>query len=117
MAGNGSVGGLRGPFADHHLRRDEGLASAGASGAGRAPRAQAGGQFPMQGAASLNVERLMDRLTADPHRLVLGSVELQSARDLLGAPGPGPSSGLAPSMSAPFPGDAGAFYRFHRPAA
>src|SRR3954454_19831660 len=64
---------LRRALADQDLGRDEGLAPS----TGACPRhpqrpsgAQTGGQLAAQRAATLDVERLVDGLVADPHRQV-----------------------------------------------
>ena len=108
VARDSPVIGLGWTFADHDLRSDEGFAAACGTGARNPERpsgAQTGRQFLPQCSAALNVQRLVDCLVTDPHRCVLGKVELQSARDLLRAPGSCPPSGLARSVPTPFPGD------------
>ena len=108
MTRNGPVGHLGGPFGDHDLGGDEGLASPAAAGLGNAQRparAQAGAQLSAEPAPALDVERLIDGLVADPHRGVLREVGLEPCRDLLGAPGPPPPPVLAPDRPALRPGD------------
>src|SRR3954451_801771 len=56
--------------------------------AGAAPP-EVGGELAAQLAAGLDVERLVDRLVADPHLRVLGVFDLQSGRYLLRGPAPG----------------------------
>ncbi len=51
----------------------------------RAAGAQIGRQFPLQPAAGLHVQRLVDRLGRHPHLRFVGEVALESASDLLGA--------------------------------
>ena len=70
VAGDGAVGGLGGPLADHHLLGDEALAARADAGPGDAQRpagAQARGQLAGQRAAALHEQRLVDRLVRDPH--------------------------------------------------
>ena len=89
VPGDGSVLGLGGPFADHHLGRDVRpglLAGPGPRDPQRPPGAQAGDQLALQRAAALDVERLVDRLVADPHGLIIGEVDPEPVRDLLRAP-------------------------------
>ena len=52
----------------------------------RPPGAQTGDQLALERATALHVERLVDRLVADPHGLIIGEVDLQPVRDLLRAP-------------------------------
>ena len=73
-------------------------------------RATAGGQLTTECAAALYVERLIDRLMTDPHRLILGPVprivDPKTVRDLLRTPGPGPSPVLPRPMPTTIPDDA-----------
>ena len=78
VAGDGAVGGLGGPLADHHLVGDEALAARADAGPGDAQRpagAQARGQLARQRAAALHEQRLVDRLVRDPHRRIIGEVD------------------------------------------
>ena len=52
----------------------------------RSARAQAQDQLTLQSAAAFDVERLIDRLVADPHGLIIGEVDLDPVRDLLRTP-------------------------------
>ena len=61
-------------------------AGAGPRDAQRPAGAQARGQLAPQRAAALHVQRLVDRLVGDPHRLIIGEVDPQPAGDLLRAP-------------------------------
>ena len=86
---------------------DEGLAPPAAARprhAQRPPGAQAGGQLAPQRAAALDVQRLVDGLVADAHRLVVGKVEPQAPGDLLRAPRRGPAPMLPPPVPAALPG-------------
>ena len=98
VPGDGAVLGLGGPFADHHLGGDvrPGLAlGPGARDAQRPAGAQTGDQLALERAAALDVERLVDRLVADPHGLIIGEVDLEPVRDLLRAPRRHPAPVLA----------------------
>src|SRR5690349_22589219 len=66
---------------------------------------QAGGQLAPQRAAALHVQRLVDGLGADAHRLIARKVEPQPSGNLLGAPRPGPPAMLPAPVPASFPGD------------
>ena len=52
----------------------------------RSPRAQAANQLSLECSTTLNVKGLIDGLVRDSHGLVLGEVDLETARNLLGAP-------------------------------
>ena len=54
----------------------------------RPPRAKARDQLALERATPLDVERLVDRLVADPHGFIIGEVDLQPVGDLLRAPCP-----------------------------
>ena len=100
------VGGFGRALADHDLRADEvpaAPARAGPRHAQRPPGAQARGQLAAQRAAALDVERLIDRLVADPHRLIIGEVHPQPVGDLLRTPRPGPAALLPAAVTAPDP--------------
>jgi hypothetical protein len=89
VAGNGAVLGLGGAFADEHVGGDVSPGSLSCPGPRYAQRPsgpQAGNQLALQRAAPLDVESLVDRLVADPHGLIFGEVDLESLRDLFGAP-------------------------------
>ncbi len=91
VPGHCPVGGLGGPGGDRDLLGDEGPAAA--LGAGprltqRPPGRQTRGQLPGQYATALDIQRLVDRLVADPHRLIIGEVDREPATDLLRAPDP-----------------------------
>ena len=82
VAGHGTVLDLGGPLADHHLGRDVRpglLPGARPRHPQRPPGAQAGDQLALERAAALDVERLVDRLVADPHGLIIGEVDLAAA--------------------------------------
>src|SRR5579863_671960 len=106
VAGNGPVPSLCGPLADHHLLGHELLATRSNPCPGdpkRPARAQARDELTLQRAAALDEQRLIDRLVADPHRLIIGEVDLQSVRDLLRAPRHSPAPVLAARLVSPFP--------------
>ena len=73
----------------------------------RPPGAQAGRQLAPQRAAALHVERLVDGLVADPHRLIARKVEPQPPGDLLRAPRPRPAPVLPRPVPTALPGTAG----------
>ena len=62
---------------------------------------QARGQLALERAAALHVERLVDRLVADPHRLIIGEVDPQPVADLLRAPGHRPPPVVRGAASGP----------------
>jgi hypothetical protein len=87
VTGHGPVPGLGRALADHDLKGDELLATAAGAGsrdAQRPPGPQAGGQLPAQGTPALDVEGLVDRLVRDPHGFIIGEVDPEPVRDLLG---------------------------------
>jgi hypothetical protein len=78
VAGNRTILGFCGTFADQHLRRHVSprlLACPAARHAQRSAGAQAGDEFTLERSAALNEERLIDRFVADPHRLIIGEVD------------------------------------------
>src|SRR4051794_8584854 len=102
MAGNGPIGGLRRAFADQDLRTYEAFpapARASPRNAQRPARSQAGDELALERSAALDVQRLVDRLVRDPHRVIIGEVHRQPVCDLLGAPGLGPAPILTPSVT------------------
>ncbi len=105
--GHRPVGGLCWALADLDIVSDEGAAAAGSARTGLAqgpPGSQAGGQFPPECTAALHVQRLVDRLVADPHRLIIGEIDLEPVADLLRAPCHTPAAVLSSSMATPGPG-------------
>ena len=89
VPGNGPVLRLGGPLADHDLVGHEALAAAADAGPGNAqrpPGPQAGGQLAPQRSAALHIQRLVDRLMRDAHRLIIGEVQPQPVGELLRAP-------------------------------
>jgi hypothetical protein len=73
------------PLADRHRVDDpDAERAAAAAAADRAPGPQAGCQFPAQLTAGIDVDGLVDRLVADPHRRVAGILHRQPPADLLG---------------------------------
>ena len=107
MPRDGSVLGLGRPLADHDLigHKARPATSPRARDAQRPAGAQAGGQLLAQRSPSLHIQRLIDRLMRDPHRLIIGEVQTQPMRDLLRAPGPPPPPVLARPMTPPDPPD------------
>ena len=113
VSGYGPISCFRRSFTDHDLRRDEGFSPPAATCPRYAQcpsRAKAGGQLTTECAAALYVERLIDRLMTDPHRLILGPVprivDPKTVRDLLRTPGPSPSPVLPRPMPTTVPDDA-----------
>src|SRR3954466_15995333 len=101
MPGHSPIGDLSGPLADHHLRchmAARAPASARPGNTQRTPGAQTGHQLALERAPALHVERLIDRLMRDTHGLIIREIEPQPVRDLLRAPGRGPSSVLTPRL-------------------
>ena len=89
VPGNGTVGGLGRPFADHDLGRYVRpclLAGSGSRNPECPSGAQARDELALERPAALHVESLVDRFVADPHRLIIGKVDPKPARDLLRAP-------------------------------
>ena len=106
MTRHGPVVGFGRALGDLDLVGDEAASAAPGAGAGlaqRPPGAQAGGQLPLQRAACLHVEGLVDRLVGDPHRLIIGEVDLEPVADLLRAPRHAPAAVLAAPVSTPRP--------------
>ena len=68
------------------------LSGPGSGDPKRPSGAQACDQLAVERAAGLDVERLVDRLVADPHRLIIGELDREPVRDLLRAPRLHPSA-------------------------
>ena len=85
VAGDQAALGLGGPLADRD-GADDLAAPVGpaAAAADRAARPQAGLQLLAELPAGVEVDRLVDRLVADPHRRVVGELHLQPPAGLLG---------------------------------
>ncbi len=88
---------------------DGGIHKGLASPTGSSPRlpsgAEAGRQLAAQGSTALNVQRLVDGLLTDAHRLIVREIQSQAPRDLLGAPSLGPSPLLTSAVPASLPQD------------
>jgi len=67
----------------------------------RSSRAQTRGQLATQSASALHVQRLIDRLMRDPHGPIIGEVDAEPVRYLLGAPRPGPSPVSSSAVTSP----------------
>src|SRR6476620_5461086 len=107
MTWYGTIGDFCRTLADHDLGRDEGLAAAARARPRRAQHpaaAQAGRQLAAQCASPLHEQRLVDRLMADAHGLIVWEVDRQAAGELLRTPGVCPSPVLPRPVSAAFPG-------------
>ena len=108
VTGDRPIGRLRRTLADHDLGGDEGLAPSACARPWHTQRpsgSQAGGQLAAQRPAALNVQRLVNGLVTDAHRLVTGEVEPQPACDLFRAPRRGPPSALPAPGPAALPAD------------
>ena len=107
MAGHSPVIRLRRALADEDLVGDKRLAPT-LRARTRHPQCPAGpqacGQLALQRTPALHVKRLVDRLVADAHALVIRVVEPQTLSDLLRAPRPRPASALPRPVSASLPG-------------
>src|SRR5918911_759061 len=101
-----SVFGLCWSFSDHDLRCDEALSASPGAGPRDpqcSPGPQACGELAAQRSAPLHVERLVDRLVRDPHRLIIGEIDPQAVSNLLRAPRSGPPAVLATPVTTPNP--------------
>ena len=104
---NRSVLGLGGPLADHDVGAYTLLAATTAASPRRAqrpPGAQAGRQLAAQCPPPLDVQRLVNRLVRDPHRVIVGILDPEPMGDLLRAPRCRPMSVLAAAMTSTTPG-------------
>ena len=104
---NRSVLGLGGPRADHDVGAYKRLAATTAASPRRAqrpPGAQAGRQLAAQCPPPLDVQRLVDGLVRDPHRVIVGILDPEPMGDLLRAPRCRPMSVLAAAMTSTTPG-------------
>jgi hypothetical protein len=107
VARHGAIGGFRRTLADHDLRGEESLATPVCPRPRHPqgpPGSQAGCQLAAQGAAPLDIQRLIESLVADAHGLIVWKVDPQAAGDLLGAPGVCPSSVLPRAVLTALPG-------------
>src|SRR3954468_10590235 len=107
VTGDRPVLGLGGPFAEHDVGGDMALRLVPRPFprfAQRATGAQAGHQLTLERAASLDVERLVDRLVADAHVDIVGEVQDQPPGDLLRTPGRGPAPIGPVRLVQPLPG-------------
>ena len=106
MARDGPVFGLGGALADHHLRADvpaRAVSGASARDPQRPAGPQARDQLALERASALHVERLVDRLVRDPHRRIIGELELEPLGDLLRAPRAHPPPVLSARLVAALP--------------
>src|SRR3954453_18645709 len=105
---NGPVSDLGGTLADQHVIGHEAavaLRRAVSWGSQRSTGSQACGQFASQRSAALDIQRLIDRLAADPPRPIIGEVEPPSPGNLLWTPRSPPAPVLAWSMTPTAPSD------------
>lgn len=110
MTGDRSVLDLGGSFAQDDIGGDVPLRPVPRAFTGLAQRptgSQAGHQLTLERAASLDVERLVNRLVADAHVLMVGEVDDQPSTDLLRAPGRRPAVVCTVWLVQPFPGRRG----------
>src|SRR5436309_2941628 len=63
------------------------------------------GQLSAQRSAALHIERLIDRLMRQTHRLIIGEINAEASGDLLRAPALSPAPVLARSPTPPAPAD------------
>ena len=105
VPGHGTVLRLGGTLTDEHLLGDEVLPAPRptARDPQRTTGAQARRQLTAQRAATLDIERLIDRLVRDTHRLIIRELQTQPVRDLLRAPRLRPAAVLAPAVTPPDP--------------
>lgn len=66
-------------------------------------RSQAGDELTAQRPTTLHVKRLVDGRVGDTHGLIIGEIDAKPFGDLRGAPRGGPSSVLAPAVTATDP--------------
>jgi len=84
-----SIVGFVGAFADHHLRGHVSPRFAlcpGSRNPQRSPGPQTQDQLALQRPSALDVERLVNRFVADPHRVIIGELDPKPPRDLLRTP-------------------------------
>lgn len=89
VPGDGTVRGFGGTFTDQRVAGDvrpRACFTRARGDAKRPPGPQAGDEFALEGTAALDVERLVDRLMADVHRLILRKLGSESSGDLLRTP-------------------------------
>ncbi|KGC81780.1 hypothetical protein DO71_3839 [Burkholderia pseudomallei] len=106
MPWNSTISNFCRAFTDRHLRSDEVLSALLRPGPRHtkcAARTQASSKLSSQSAPTLNVECLIDSFVGDPHRLIIGIVNLNSPTDLLRAPASGPATVRMTSLSSSFP--------------
>ena len=99
---------LRRTLTDHDLGADERPAAAPGTRPGnskRPPSPQTRDQCPSQCTAALHVERLVDGLVGDPHRIILGKIDSEPVSDLLRPPRTLPASLLAVPVPPTDPAD------------
>ncbi len=114
MPGHSTVLGFCGPLTDHDLGADEILATPLGARPGHAQGpsgAQARHQLAAKSPAALNIERLVDGLMGDPHRLIIGEIADKAVGDLLRAPRSGPRPILTAAVAAADPSDVGPRHR------
>src|SRR5699024_11189846 len=70
-------------------------------------RAQTGDQFALERTTALDEQRLVDRLVADAHGLIIGEVERQPVRDLLRTPRQRPTPVSPVGLAQALPGRRG----------
>src|SRR5262249_39563469 len=106
MARDGPVLGLGGTFADQHVFGDMRpclLPVAHPRNPQRASGPHAGGHLSLERTPALDIEGLVDRLMADPHRIIIREVDFEPVGDLLRAPRRHPPPVASVWFVAPFP--------------
>ena len=106
VPGNRAIRGLGGTFAEDDIRGDMPLRLV-LRPRPRLPQRPAGAQtrdqLPLERATALDEQRLVDRLMADAHGLIIGEVDLQPVRDLFRAPRRRPPPVLPVRLVQPLP--------------
>lgn len=106
VSGHRAIGGLSGTLADDDVGADVPLRLVlcpSPRNPQRTPSSQAGGQLSFERPTPLNEQRLVDRLMADSHGLIIGEVNRQAVGDLFGTPRRRPASVLPMRLVPPFP--------------
>ena len=106
MPGDGAVRGLRRTFGEYDIRGDMPLRPVPHSSSWSpecAACSQASDELTLERTPTLDEQRLIDRLVADAHGLIIREVDLQTARDLLRTPRGHPPPILPMRLVQPLP--------------